>query len=67
MANRPSVDQRDAEDDELLEDEMDALPASDPVNGSHTGQTASRYALSCLSNPYIVLNHALTMIYSVPA
>ncbi|KAJ9118993.1 hypothetical protein QFC24_005959 [Naganishia onofrii] len=43
MSNRPSVDQRDTEDDELLEDEMDALPASDPVNGSHTGQTASRH------------------------
>ncbi|KAJ9123978.1 hypothetical protein QFC22_000769 [Naganishia vaughanmartiniae] len=43
MSTRPSVDQRDAEDDELLENEMDALPDSDPVNGSRTGQTASRW------------------------
>ncbi|KAJ9097695.1 hypothetical protein QFC21_004732 [Naganishia friedmannii] len=41
MSARPSVDQTNEEDDELLENEMDALPASDPVNGSRTGPTAS--------------------------
>jgi hypothetical protein len=54
MSSRPSVDQRDAEDDELLENEMNALPASDPVTGSRTGPNASKYASFCLSNPYIV-------------